>query len=1431
MMTNIRYHGKIFNYVVLYALIFSLCASFLTFPAFADSPQNYKIEDDALYLYGDYGDGNAFLRVAPDKQTKKGEPYLINYFKIQGISGVAKAPEVILDDSNANTTIKVDVYIVLPYDSDLSSQFNIKAETNVSQVFMADTENPTAMNSTGLVRFVAGVAPGSAQSEEKTKGISVDLQAGAATQSVYAKAASFGGATINFHFSIDENAGGNVDADSVKSIYVKEYPTKTTYNVGDHFNPAGMKVFAVKGDGTKTEIEGGYEYPKEPLKLSDTVVTISYNDHTADVPITVDPRAAITNTEILNGQRLTNFYKEGLDNTVVTKENDYNAVIWYGEKTGNFEISVDKGSTLLVNGRQATVKSTENDTTVYSVELDTKGSYGTPEGASSTITVNNGKGEEESYRFRCFSQCFPGMPNRVTEYISIFSQYTNGAHLHTSYGLSAEGTLRGANFTEMSIGSYETGGSTLAGPYSVGNFGSYIIYQFHEPVRNDPSNPYGVDLIVSGNSYNAANGFAEPGQVWVSKNGTDWYALAGSAHYDNACIWDKTITYYSDGTLSEDGGVTRTKAPASIANFPSRKYYPLFDWSTAKNEPDGTRSLTVTGIQLSPGDTNEYGNLLPVDAHFGYVDTAIQGIGLNRPDSDTSVDPYTQAESSTGGKDHYDSFDLDWAVDSSGKPVYLDEVSYVKVQTAAMIWNGAIGEKSTEVSGLRAINTGGAASVGRTDAPASITIDGKALKLEDGKYEYDAEVSGGFTVLVDSSEENVYINDVYSKVCTFFEMPEHQMLRIILQSGEKEPAIYYISLTNSAGQQKTKEVILDANGGLLDPHHDEKGELTGYATLTLTYDNGMVGAEFPVPHPGLGNYTREFAGWRYEGQRYYSAYESWMDGITLTAVWKEKQQDSGGGGGSSANHDIQVSFRLIGSSLAELKDENDGIDLGNGDYKGAEYQTWIPTRTYTMQRGDTVLDLLETALERAGIDYENPSGNYITAIYAPSSMGGHRLAEMTNGPRSGWMYTLNGDHALDSVAEQILHNNDKVVLHYVNDYAYEVADWDKLGEASFPALGDSAYHNAWLKAPDGATGGGASRAEARKTPARTEVSGGKAKVTVQDGDIPTGATGYVVITPDESAADVASVTVTLTAGQVDKVADRSAGLRLECGLGSVSLAARGMKDLGLAQSDAFELSMEKDEKGRISVQAAVNGKAAENVTGGLKVGVPAAEGEVLVLVGPDGAETVVRKSLVENGQIKALLDGSCTVRVIHSSADFSDVADSAWYAGAVDFASGHALFNGTGGNAFSPDAPMTRGMMATVLWRLEGEQDAEATGAFTDVADGTWYTEGVAWASGHGIVEGYGGRFEPDGDITREQLATMLWRYAKDLGMDGTASDDLDGFADGDAVSGYASDAVKWAVGAGLIQGKDGGRLDPAGDATRAEVAAVLERVVRMIVA
>lgn len=178
---------------------------------------------------------------------------------------------------------------------------------------------------------------------------------------------------------------------------------------------------------------------------------------------------------------------------------------------------------------------------------------------------------------------------------------------------------------------------------------------------------------------------------------------------------------------------------------------------------------------------------------------------------------------------------------------------------------------------------------------------------------------------------------------------------------------------------------------------------------------------------------------------------------------------------------------------------------------------------------------------------------------------------------------------------------------------------------------------------------------------------------------------------------------------------------------------------------------------------------------------------------------------------------------------FTDVSDSAWYADAVQYVYEKGMMNGTSETMFSPDETTTRAMIVTILHRLESEPTATASN-FTDVAAGSYYADAVNWAAANGIVNGISeASFAPDNEITREQLAAILYRYAQFKGYDVTASNDLSSYTDASQISNYAATAMQWANAEGLITGVTATTLNPQGSATRAQVATILMRFVESV--
>ena len=173
---------------------------------------------------------------------------------------------------------------------------------------------------------------------------------------------------------------------------------------------------------------------------------------------------------------------------------------------------------------------------------------------------------------------------------------------------------------------------------------------------------------------------------------------------------------------------------------------------------------------------------------------------------------------------------------------------------------------------------------------------------------------------------------------------------------------------------------------------------------------------------------------------------------------------------------------------------------------------------------------------------------------------------------------------------------------------------------------------------------------------------------------------------------------------------------------------------------------------------------------------------------------------------------------------FTDVSENDWFYQELVYVYQNGLMNGTDGGKFSPNMTTSRGMIVTVLYRMEGQPAAGQSG-FADVRDDMYYAAPVAWAAANGIVNGYdNGLFGPEDPMTREQMAAILYRYAAYKGRDVSARADLSGYPDAGEISDYAVEYLRWANAVRLVNGTDVGTLSPTGQASRAQIAAVLAR-------
>lgn len=240
---------------------------------------------------------------------------------------------------------------------------------------------------------------------------------------------------------------------------------------------------------------------------------------------------------------------------------------------------------------------------------------------------------------------------------------------------------------------------------------------------------------------------------------------------------------------------------------------------------------------------------------------------------------------------------------------------------------------------------------------------------------------------------------------------------------------------------------------------------------------------------------------------------------------------------------------------------------------------------------------------------------------------------------------------------------------------------------------------------------------------------------------------------------------------------------------------------------------EADQKAAAAVSSLIDGIGTVSKDSGSKINAARAAYENL---------TDTQKALVSNYHVLVAAE-TAFAKLTDAPLPFVDVDKSEWYYTAVQYAYENGLFSGTSATTFAPEDTLSRSMVVSVLYRLSGSPSVTDSRSFSDVSSGLWYTDAVNWAAGTSIVDGVGdNRFAPEGDITREQLATILYRYAKNMHLTDANDAELSRFKDADTVSDWAAEAMVWAVANGLISGTSDTTLSPKDTATRAQFAQIM---------
>jgi len=486
-------------------------------------------------------------------------------------------------------------------------------------------------------------------------------------------------------------------------------------------------------------------------------------------------------------------------------------------------------------------------------------------------------------------------------------------------------------------------------------------------------------------------------------------------------------------------------------------------------------------------------------------------------------------------------------------------------------------------------------------------------------------------------------------------------------------------------------------------------------------------------------------------------------------------------------------------------------------------QTWLPSTAVTLKEGASVYHALTRVLADAGFSSEGAETGYVKSI---TNSGGTKLSEYAQGPNSGWLYKVNGRLPDTDLISCKVSNRDQIVWYFTNDWTKDEAASQVGSGGVTPTPVPPTSDTIETVTPSTTVSNGTATATVSTVEAKLALESVKKNKGTE-----------LVIAP-VITGDVNTVAVSLPKDTLAALAtDTKAALTVKSDVASISLSTAALSTISAESGSNVSISAEKADASKMSkanqalvgdhpvyhFSVTVGSTAVTDFKGAVTVALPytlkaGEEPQKLTIyyIDPAGKATempgVRYDSATKSITFETTHFSTFAVAYDESKLVFTDVSPRDWFYPAVKFTLANKLFLGTSDQTFSPKAEMSRAMLFTVLHRMSGtipEQAAEP-----------WYSAGMAWAKTAGISDAT----NPNGSITREQLVTMLYRYASFKGYDASKTAELSSYSDGREVSSWAQKAMAWAVGEGLITGRTSTTLAPQGSATRAEVALIIQR-------
>lgn len=992
---------------------------------------------------------------------------------------------------------------------------------------------------------------------------------------------------------------------------------------------------------------------------------------------------------------------------------------------------------------------------------------------------------------------------------------------------------------------------------TLGAFGGNIVYRFDEPIKNDPNNPYGIDFIVYGNVFrntdgSSAQGASEPAAVMVSKDGDNWYELAGSLYYDATTRHNIEVTYTNpDNKFIEskdvpwkdnegNSGVIRKNSSHNQPYYPNPEYYDKYNKESniGYNSSYSASTIKFSGSMLQ-------GRKSPA---FGYADTHAHSDDY----SQKAVNPYVQNHyAETNG----DGMDISWAVDREGNPVDLEEIKYVKIYNPNLHIDGGTGEISPEIAFIQKTE-GTDQPVGITEDLKSLSINGKDIDLIPGKYDYNIDIEGASSFIVNASlspDANIWVNDNWVKSGTDSPyMLAGRTFRIVAQEGIKEPVIYIIHLENVTEEDDNADIKnITILPGDINAVRDGN-------TFSAVVDNSI--SDVIVKASPLSKESKVYIDSEqvYENNNWQSnkyikinAGETKSISIevvsksgikeiyTLNITRKEVQEEG-------PKNTIQVYFRLIGDTK-----HGEGGHTGN--------ITWISTEKHSVPVGSTVKYLTDMVLAKHGIPFRtNPSGTYIESI--------NGLSEFDNGPNSGWMYKINGTHRnVDGYATQVLNQGDTIEWHYTDDYTKEE------GAEDFG-------HNT------GSENSSENKVEKQNT-ITSNITGisdknGVSVATLRGDDLKKLIEGIEQIKNEKGTKSEIHITaakeslgfaLSLPSTIFETLKNKNKiDLIIKSDIGGIKLDPNTIKEINnnitnlpknIAGNENVNIDIifkrakdsvalkEKNiqiyEDHLYDLKILINGSEFSDFKDGMvELFFPIklskdmkAENLSVYHINSAGEIEKLKGIIYDTGKLYgepgviATTNSFSLFAIAYTSRQlFDDLPLTHWAYDDISFMVNRKLIKGVGNNKFEPNREMTRAEFTQILLNISEDNVIDEKDLFSDINLNDWYFKAVNWAYNNKIIFGKSkDRFMPNTKISRQDAAVMVKRYLDHKGYENVEEIDEIKFKDFDKISSYAKEAVEFLTKAGLINGKGNDIFDPDSFMTRSEAVSIVARILRKL--